>query len=91
MVLLECLNYSANTARCYLRVVQDFARYFQQAPDLQLSLAKLARSPAASTGCNSFTVPICAAIAGAVFRSAKTAAEAGCDMFASTIYMWTVK
>ena len=29
---LERRNYSASTAGCYLRVVQDFARYFQQAP-----------------------------------------------------------
>ncbi len=30
---LERRNYSANTARCYLRAVEHFARYFQQAPD----------------------------------------------------------
>ncbi len=30
---LERRNYSASTVRCYLRVVEDFARYFQQAPD----------------------------------------------------------
>ena len=30
---LERRNYSASTVRCYLGVVEDFARYFQQAPD----------------------------------------------------------
>ena len=36
---LERRNYSASTARCYLRVVQDFARHFQQAPDLLAELS----------------------------------------------------
>ena len=30
---LERRNYSASTVRCYLGVVEDFAGYFQQAPD----------------------------------------------------------
>ncbi len=30
---LERRNYSASTVRCYLGVVRDFARYFQQAPE----------------------------------------------------------
>ena len=30
---LQRRNYSASTARCYLRTVEDCARYFQRPPD----------------------------------------------------------